>query len=408
MTEDVAVLEATVPVAPSAPRMRRGVLAGMKIMLAVTIAAFMCYSVVSQWTQVRQAWLGLAWQSVSLSFVAVLLGMVANVMAWRASLKDLEHTVSFGAASRINFIGALGKYLPGSVWAYVMQMEYGRRAGLPRSRAFLASIVAVGLATTAALAVGTLALPSLFAGADADATYGRPVRFALYVMIALVPVALICAIPRVLTRLIQLLLRLLRRPPLTHTLTWGGVLQVVGWSAVAWVFFGVHLWLLANAQAAPGFDGLVRSVGAFAIAMTISLFAVFAPSGLGVREAVLVAALVPVLPPANAAGTALGIALASRMLFILADALMAGVAALSGLRGRKRSAAGTLVEAEPDSKAPDGVEMVAPDGVEMVAPGGAEMIATAPDESAAPVAVPVDSVLLATSSGDRWTARAPG
>jgi uncharacterized membrane protein YbhN (UPF0104 family) len=332
VSEGASVIEATASATPRVSFTRRIVLAGLKLGLAVAIAGFMAYSVVTQWAQVRQTWLGLAWQSVLLSFVAAVIGMLANLMAWRASLRDLEHQVSFVTSARITFIGALGKYLPGSVWAYVMQMEFGRRAGLPRSRAFLASLVAGGLGTTAALGVGTLALPSLFEGANAAESYGSSVRVALYILTALVPIALICAIPQVLTRLIQLLLRLLRRPPLTHTLTWGGVLQVVGWATVAWVCFGTHLWLLTNAQAAPGVGGLFRSVGALAVAMTVGMFAVFAPSGLGVREAVLVAALVPTLPPSNAAGTALGIALASRMLFILADAVTAAAAALTALR----------------------------------------------------------------------------
>ncbi|MER7001483.1 lysylphosphatidylglycerol synthase domain-containing protein [Dactylosporangium sp. NPDC000555] len=329
MVNTVATVSAAPQPARPVSNARRVIVAALKILLAIAIAAFMVYAVVTQWSQVRQTWLGLAWQSVLLSFVALILGMLANVMAWKASLKDLEHDVPFISASQINFIGALGKYLPGSVWAYVMQMELGRRAGLPRARAFLASVVTVGLGTTAALGLGTLAVPALISSTGDNETYAEPVRFALYAMIALLPVAIICAVPPVLTRLVQLLLRLLRRPPLTHSLTWSGVLRVVGWAAIGWICFGVHLWLLANAQAAPGVNGLIRSVGAFALALTISLFAIFAPSGLGVREAVLVAALVPALPAPNAAGTALGIALASRILFVLADALTAAGAAVS-------------------------------------------------------------------------------
>ena len=332
MSDRVAVSEPAAPVSTGVPNARRVLVAGAKILLALAIAGFIAYAVIGQWSQVRHAWLGLAWQSVLLSLVAAVAGMSANVMAWRASLRDLEYEVSFPVAARINFIGALGKYLPGSVWVYVMQMEFGRRAGLPRARAFLASVVAVGLGTAAALGIGTLALPSLLAGSRTGAGYSEPVRFAIYVLLALVPVAVVCSIPQVLTRLIQLMLRVLRRAPLTHRLTWPGVLRVVGWATVAWLCFGAHLWLLANAQAAPGFRGLFLSFGAFPIAMTAGLFAIFAPSGLGVREAVLVAALVPVLPASGAAGTALGIALASRMVFIVADLATAGVAALTGLR----------------------------------------------------------------------------
>ncbi|MGW3809635.1 lysylphosphatidylglycerol synthase domain-containing protein [Micromonospora sp. NPDC005113] len=305
----------------------------VRVVVIVTIAAGMTWSVISQWPQVRQTWVDLAWPSVVLAVLAVLAGMFANSMAWRAAAADLEHRVSVSAALRICMVGQLGKYIPGSVWAYVLQMELGRRAGLPRARAFLATLMALGLGVVAALGVGLLSLPSLLdATADSGAEYAEPVRVALYIVAVLFPIALLCAVPAVLTRLIQLILKVLRRPPLQHRLTLPGVLRVVGWSALGYTLFGVHLWLLANAQAAPGVGGLLRSIGSFAIAMTVGMFAFLSPSGLGVREAVLVATMAPFLAGAGGIGAATGIALASRLIFTVADLLAAGIAALSGMR----------------------------------------------------------------------------
>ncbi|KXK61016.1 hypothetical protein AWW66_15775 [Micromonospora rosaria] len=304
----------------------------VRVVVIVAIVAGMTWSVVDQWPQVRATWLGLAWQSVGLSVLAALLGMVANTMAWRAAVADLAHRVTVGAALRICLVGQLGKYIPGSVWAYVLQIELGRRAGLPRPRAFLASLIAVGLGVTTALGLGVAGLPSLREAVGSGSDYAESVRVALWIMAILFPVAVLCAVPRVLTALVQLVLRVLRRPPLEHRLTWPGVLRVVGWSALGYGLFGVHLWLLANAQATPGLDGLVRCVGAFAIAMTVGMFAFVSPSGLGVREAVLVAALAPFLVGSGGVGAAMGIALASRLIFTIADVLAAGLAALSGVR----------------------------------------------------------------------------
>ncbi|MER7442014.1 lysylphosphatidylglycerol synthase transmembrane domain-containing protein [Micromonospora avicenniae] len=312
---------------------------GVRVVVIVAIAVGMAWSVISQWPQVRETWLGLAWPSVVLAVLAVLGGMFANSMAWRAAAQDLEHRVSVPAALRILMVGQLGKYIPGSVWAYVLQMELGRRAGLPRARAFLATLVALGLGVVAALGVGLLSLPSLLdATADSGAEYAEPVRVALYIVAVLFPIALVCAIPAVLTRLIQIVLKLLRRPPLQHKLTLPGVLRVVGWSALGYALFGVHLWLLANAQAAPGVGGLLRSIGSFAIAMTVGMFAFLSPSGLGVREAVLVATMAPFLAGAGGIGAATGIALASRLIFTVADLLAAGIAALSGVRQLRKAA----------------------------------------------------------------------
>jgi glycosyltransferase 2 family protein len=94
------------------------------------------------------------------------------------------------------------------------------------------------------------------------------------------------------------------------------------------VLFGLHLWLLADALGAPGWSGISRCVGGFALAMAAGVLFVVVPSGAGVREALIVAALAPVM----SSGQALGIAVVSRGVFILVDLLSAGVAALSAWR----------------------------------------------------------------------------
>jgi uncharacterized membrane protein YbhN (UPF0104 family) len=349
MSESAAELKDKVDEEPAAsPASRRKLLSvGLRLLVVVAIAAGLVYGIASQWQDVEKAWLGLAWQSAALSVVAALAGMLANVMAWRSALRDLDHKVPFGAAARICMVGQLGKYIPGSVWAYVLQTELARRAGVPRARSFLATLAGVGLGVTVALTLGLASLPTLLSAAGAkDTTYGASVRVALIVGAVILPVALICAIPRVLTVLIQVFLRLVKKPPLNGRMTWPGVLRIMGWTAVGYTFFGIHLWLLANAQAAPGPAGLLRCIGAFALAMTVGMFAFVSPSGLGFREAVLVAALTPFLTNAGGYGAALGIAVASRLIFTIADLLGAGAAAVSALwQMRKANAANAAVGA---------------------------------------------------------------
>jgi uncharacterized membrane protein YbhN (UPF0104 family) len=99
---------------------------------------------------------------------------------------------------------------------------------------------------------------------------------------------------------------------------------------VAWTLFGVHFYLLGVGAGGNLTPSLTDAIGSFALAMTAGLLAVASPSGLGVREAVLVASL----SPFGGVGTALGVALASRLILTVADVLAAGVAAWSarGLR----------------------------------------------------------------------------
>jgi uncharacterized membrane protein YbhN (UPF0104 family) len=306
--------------------------------IAVLVFAAIAYAVASEWNGVRGALTTLDWPSVVLSFGAILAGTFAGLMAWRALLADEGYPLTPIAAGRIFFVGQLGKYLPGSVFSIVLQMELGKRAGVPRGRAFTTSLAWVGLSLSTGLCVGMIGFPVLASTGDNK----------VWALLAVLPFAVIASLPPILTRLVNLVLRLMRKGPLPQPLTWRGVLRAALWLGLTWVLFGVHLWLLANALGAPGLSGVTRCIGGFALAMAAGVLFVVVPSGAGVREAIIVAALAPVM----STGEALGIAVVSRALFIAADVVTAGVAALSGVR-QLRARGGPGVKGDDDTAAAD-------------------------------------------------------
>jgi len=315
----VDMIPSTLTAPPPAVRSRRAVLIAVaRALIVCAVAASIGYAVVSLWSDVRDTFLALDPWAIAGALVAALAAIGANVKAWQAVLRELDHDVSTVAAGRMYLVGQLGKYLPGSVWAFVMQVELSLRAGIPRARSFAASLVLIGMSTTAALLLGLMGLPSLHAVGGA----------AIWAAVALVPIALVCAVPPVLSRLVDLFLRLLRKGGLNHRLRLRGLAPVVGWSALAWTLFGVQFWLLGAGVGGAATASLPSAIGAFALAMTAGMLAIASPSGLGVREAVLVASLAPFM----GAGPALGIALASRLVLTVADVIAAGVAAWSAHR----------------------------------------------------------------------------
>jgi hypothetical protein len=320
VTADTFALAPAVSV-PSPRTKRATFIKAARIIVTAAIAASIVYAVVRLWPDVRHTFATLNVWTIVGSFVAALLAIGVNVKAWQAVLHELDHDVPTVTAGRIYLVGQLGKYLPGSVWAFVLQMELSLRAGIPRARSFAASLVLVGMSTTAALVLGLFGIPTLVDVGGA-AVWGAA---------ALAPIALVCAIPPVLSRLVDLFLRILGRAGLGHRLRFKGLARVIAWSALAWALFGVHFWLLGVGVTGHLTPSLPDAVGSFALAMTAGLLAVASPSGLGVREAVLVASLSPFV----GVGTALGVALASRLILTVADVLAAGVAAWSarGVRG---------------------------------------------------------------------------
>ncbi|CAN5330956.1 hypothetical protein BH24ACT10_BH24ACT10_14950 [soil metagenome] len=247
------------------------------------------------------------------SLAAVLVGLLASMSVWRALLADLGTELSLRAAFHVFFFGQLGKYVPGSVFAVAAQMELGRAQGASRSRVATASLVFMGVGLAVGLLVATVTLP--LTSPEALRQFG-------WALLAL-PLGLAVLAPPVLTRVVGVFLRLLRRPPLERPLTARRVGAATGWALVMWLAYGLHLWLLVRPQGADAGGDLLLATGGYALAWTAGFLIVLAPAGAGVREVALVAALAPVVDrPA-----ALAVALLSRVLMTLGDLLLGAAGA---------------------------------------------------------------------------------
>ena len=287
----------------------RRIVAVVRITVGLVLFAAVTFAAARDWDEVRNALAQMSRFELALAELLALAGLGASVLTWRCALRELGSRVPATAASKIYLIGQLGKYLPGSLWALVFQMELARRAGAPRSRSLAASLVAVAINLVTGLAVGLLAIPSV----AVDSAWRYAVAAAILLLLAT------CLVPAVLTRLVDLAMRIVRRPQLERRISWNGVLVGSGWSLVSWLVYGLSLWGIAVAAGAPAGESLPLCLAGVALAMTAGFLVVIAPSGIGVREAVLVAVLAPVL----AAGPALGVALVLRAVFTLADLLAA-------------------------------------------------------------------------------------
>lgn len=286
-------------------------------MLVVAVfAAAVVWVLTSRWDEVAPLLGALAPLPVLGAMVAVLAGIYATFRCWRALLADLGSPLPAGPAMRIFFVGQLGKYLPGSLWPVLAQMEMGRDHKVPpRSSGaavavFLIVIVGTGL---------VIAVPSLLADGF---------RWALLVL----PVALVVAAPPVLNRIIAAALRLARRPPLPRPLSTAGIARAAAWAVVSWVAYGLHVWVLALSLGATATPGLwLVATGAFAAAWVVGFLVVIAPAGAGARDAALVVLLAGVL----SAPQATVIALLSRLMFTVGDLAWCVPALIAHRRSRR-------------------------------------------------------------------------
>ena len=297
--------------APAPPRLARRLL---RLGFVVVALGFGVWAVVAQWAGVRSAAAALGPWALAGALVAVIAGLVASMQVWRSLLASAGSPLPFLAATRVFFIGQLGKYIPGSVWPIVAQMELASAYRVPRRRAATAAVLTMLISLCAGLIAAVVALPLLASGTLSG------YRWALLAA----PAILACLHPRVVNPVVDRLLRLARRAPLEQPLTGRAVAVALGWALLSWLLLGCHVWILAVRLDAPPAKAFALAVGGFAFAWSAGFLAVVAPAGAGVRDLLLVTALSGMM----STGSATAIALASRILMTVGDLVLAALAAL--------------------------------------------------------------------------------
>lgn len=293
------------------------------VLITLVVAATV-WQLVMNWDQVTRTVVEMQPARVSLAFVAVVTGIITSTMSWMVLVDELGVPIGVRRGGEVFLVGALGKYLPGSIWAYVLQIELGHRAGLARARVFTSTVFNLAVILVAALVAASLSVPVL-AGDNAELSW-------LPWLYAILPFALIALHPKILTAVTNFGFRILRRPLPDHPIRLRTVAKSLGFAFLTYVCYGVHLWMLADTWEGLTFGPLILCIGTMALAMVVGLVAFLLPSGIGAREFIIVAALSPVV----GIGPATAYAAVSRLMFIAADLVTAGGSAIVAAVARRK------------------------------------------------------------------------
>jgi len=253
-----------------------------------------------QWTAVRDALLAARPDviALALSCIAVLAVYALLIQTWRIVLAGWGYPLPFWDAARIWTVSNLGKYIPGKVWALSAMAVMSEARGVSPVVAAAASVLItlintiVGFAVVAATGMELLEVPALLAALLGIGALG------------------IALAPPLLPRIGMVLGRLLGRRIEIPALPFRAVAASAVATAVAWVGYGFafRLFVIGLLGAAPG--SLALYVAIFAGSYLVGFVALFAPGGVGVREAVMATGL---RRAAFATGPAYLVVLASRL-----------------------------------------------------------------------------------------------
>ena len=279
------------------------------VVLAVGIGS---YKISEEWHGVSHALVQIGLLASFEALLALLVSQFANMKVWMSLLAGLGSPVRTSVGARILLIGQLGKYIPGSLWPILTQMELGAQAKIPRARSASASVLSMLLSLCVGLVIAMVTVP--FAAVHSH-DY-------LWVFLFL-PLLAVCLYPKVLNPLLGKLFKLARRPPLDTPITGRVLAKALSWQLTAWIFQGLQIWILAEKFHAPAGKTILIALGGYAFAWCVGFVAVFAPAGAGVREFLLIAALGPVIGTSPATA----VTVVSRGVNTISDLLCAGAAA---------------------------------------------------------------------------------
>lgn len=271
-------------------------------LVGIVVVVEITRQVIRNWQDIAGAQIAWAISPLPIAASVVLVwGLYALlVQAWRLLVVDWSGVaLPWWTAVRIWIVSSMGKYVPGKVWTIagmaVMAQRQGVTPWVATSSAILNQLLALG---TGALLMG---LTGMVLGADLPGG-----RLGLWLLLAgatigtgvlLWPPAAAWA-----SRRLGRLGWLGGAPEATPRLR--TVLFGVAVNSLAWVGYGIGLWLLAVGTLPDVHLGITRAIGVYAASYMIGFLVPFAPGGLGVREGVLFSLLRNQIGPGEAAALA--------------------------------------------------------------------------------------------------------
>lgn len=216
------------------------------------------------------------------------------------------------------YTAQLGRYIPGAVWQAVGQVGLAGRAGVSARRASAAfPVFALGQAA----AGGTVA--ALLAGLGSGLSPGLRLG-------SLAGLLLVLPLWRAwMVKVVGLAGRLLGKPALEELIpSQRRILRCYAWAVATLLAASSGFALLASSLDLPTSSGWAM-IPAFSLAWTVGFLAVPFPSGLGIREAVLVTVI-----GRPGAAALIAASVAHRLLNMLAEFLMIAVSRIRGEDGR--------------------------------------------------------------------------
>lgn len=292
-------------------------------LVAAVVIGFAARELAHQWQGVAPALRGLRldWVRVLSSGALVIATYLILIEAWRATLRVWSESLPFAVAARIWFVSNLGKYVPGKVWQIAAMGALAQRSGVSATAAIgsslLVNLVSI-LAGFAVIAVTAAGRVGAVVGTETIGGEGMSAQL-MIVGVAIAGAVALLLTPVAVPRLAALAGRMTGRqfaiPRVPPTAVWVAAVSTVA----SWLLYGIAFSLFAHGVTPHATGNASSYIAVYTGSYLAGYLALFAPGGVGIREAALVIAM-PRFGLASAADAAV-IAITSRLWLTILEIL---------------------------------------------------------------------------------------
>ncbi len=289
------------------------------------------------WYQLSQHLALIDWRLVIIAWIFFVIYYLARSLSWKLLINNLGQPLDWKSANHVWFWSELSRYLPGNIWSMLGRVYLGQQQGIPKKTVATSLLLEIIF-----LVRGASVFFSFFWGL---LPYHNS-SLAHWLWLIVIPIIVLLVSPNLLIGLINKLLKLLKKSPLSLSLRRLNLLGLLLLYLLGWCSYGIASLITLKALIGPINVSIFWMVSAFVIAWLIGYLSLITPMGLGVREA----AAVVILSPIISAGAASMVAIATRVMVILSELSILAVLAIVrlNLRSAFKSVTGLVKKYWPE------------------------------------------------------------
>ena len=253
-----------------------------KWVVVIAIFLFLGRMVWDNWSQVKDASFTLRAPPFILSTLIFAFSYFIQIWAWYLITLKLGIALSARKTLKSWFYSQLGKYLPGKIWLFLSRFHFYESKGKSKRAISIAFYLET---VTMIIAAGLIFLAALILFRETSSFYSGK---ELWWLVPIFILAFASVHPQILKKTINWVLTLFGREPISLPISYLDILWILSICIAAWLVGGIGFYLFVDSVYPVSPQYILFLTGALAISSTLGLMAIFAPSGLGVREGALV------------------------------------------------------------------------------------------------------------------------